>query len=429
MGDQPANSSDGEAAAVSAAQMGLVLEVSRMLTVTTDLDALLLKIAEASCSLLHCERASIWLHDPATNQLWTKVALASNEIRVGSATGIVGSAFTANQILNIADPYSDSRFNRDNDRRSGFVTRSLLASPMHDSKGLPVGVIQAVNKHAAGFTAQDLSLIRLLSDQAGVAIQRNQLQLAAEHAAEMRHEMDLARKVQEAQLPSAAPEFPGFDIAGWAKPASVTGGDCYDFWLLPDGRLGIFLGDASGHGLAPTLVVSQARTLVRALCDFPQERDPHRILTRVNARLAQDLEPTRFITAFLGFLSPDGTLQWQSAGHGPILLRAAADSPLQCLDAPVPPLNALPELLDESPPPMKLEVGGALIVMSDGIFESFNPSKELFGTPRVIELLDECQIQPAQEWIVKLHAAVATWQRKDEPMDDQTIVAVRRTRA
>jgi serine phosphatase RsbU (regulator of sigma subunit) len=329
--------------------------------------------------------------------------------------------------MHVAQPYEDARFNPANDKRTGFVTRSLLAARAADSGGQPIGVIQAVNKRGPCFTPEDLTLIQLLADQAGVAIQRHRLQMAALQAAEMRKEMDLARKVQEALLPSVIPEIPGFDAAGWAKPASVTGGDCYDFWQLPDGRLGIFLGDASGHGLAPTLVVSQARTLVRALCDSTQAAcTPHQILTRINSRLSEDLEPNRFITAFLAFLAPDGTLHWQSAGHGPIFYRPRAGAPIESLEAPVPPLNALPDLIDDSPPPMKIEPGGALVVMSDGIFESFSPAHEQFGAERVIELLDQSNSHPAKHCIDSLHDAVAKWQENDEPNDDQTIVIVKR---
>ena len=404
--------------------MQLVLGVSRMLAVTTDLDALLLKIAEASCSLLHCERASIWIHDPTADQLWTKVALGSGEIRVPSTAGIVGAAFTSNQVLHVPKPYNDPRFNPANDKRTGFITKSILGAPMEDSGDKPIGVIQAINKRGDCFTAEDLSLIRLLADQAGVAVQRHRLQVAALQAAEFKKEMDLARKVQEALLPSIVPQIDGFDAAGWAKPASVTGGDCYDFWILPDGRLGVFLGDASGHGLAPTLVVSQARTLVRALCDG--KCTPHEIFTRVNARLSEDLEGTRFITAFLAFISPDGTIHWQSAGHGPLFFRPSAGAPIQCMGAPVPPLNALPDLIDDCPAPIKLDPGGTLVVMSDGIFESWSPGHELFGSDRVVELLDQSNGHPAEASIEALHAAVAQWQGNDEPVDDQTIVVVRR---
>src|SRR6266550_1499590 len=90
---------------ISPAQARLVLDVTRMLAVTTDLDALLTHIAQAACGLLDCERASIFLHDNATNQLCTRVALQTNEIRVPASAGIVGAAFTGNEVLVVPNPY------------------------------------------------------------------------------------------------------------------------------------------------------------------------------------------------------------------------------------------------------------------------------------------------------------------------------------
>src|SRR5687768_12312899 len=134
------------AAQVSDAQLRMILDVSRLLAVPTDLDPLLCRIAEISCQLLNCERASIFLHDIVTGELWTKVAILSNEIRVPSSRGIVGHAFTQNCVVHVPEPYKDARFNPEPDRRTGFVTRNLLTAPMAGVDGKPLGVIQAVNK-------------------------------------------------------------------------------------------------------------------------------------------------------------------------------------------------------------------------------------------------------------------------------------------
>src|SRR5688572_9346965 len=267
-----------EIGAISAEQAKLVLDVSRMLAVTTDLDPLLQRIAESACALLNCERASIFLHDADTNELWTKVALQTSEIRVPAAAGVVGAAFTSNQVLHVPEPYSDQRFNREVDKKTGFVTRNILSAPMASIDNKPLGVVQAINKIGGPFEPADLALIQLLADQAGVALQRYHLQLTAIRAASMRHEMNLARKVQDAMLPKKMPALPGLEAMGWTRPASVTGGDCFDLWPTPDGRLAVFLADASGHGLAPTLVVSQVRTLVRAFADI--DPDPRSLLAR-----------------------------------------------------------------------------------------------------------------------------------------------------
>ena len=126
----------------------------------------------------------------------------------------------------------------------------------------------------------------------------------------------------------------GYEIAGWNLPADETGGDCFDFIPLLDGRLAIFLADATGHGIGAALVIAQCRSLVRAL--LTETDDIPVIATRVNQILSQDLSDDRFVTAFLGILDPlRNRLHYVSGGQGPLLFltgsrldrRCAADLP------------------------------------------------------------------------------------------------------
>jgi phosphoserine phosphatase RsbU/P len=401
-------------------QVLLVREVSRMLARTTDLDALLLQIARATRQMLNCQRSSIFLHDARAHQFWTKIALDSAEIRVPEKTGIVGAAFWSNQVVDVPDPYSDPRFNSDNDRRSGFTTRNILAAPVADTDGKPLGVIQAINKATGPFLADDLALIELLADQAGVAIQRHRFMEASIHAAAIQKEMDIARKIQDAMIPKNAPQVRGLESAGRTLAASVTGGDVFDLWATRDGRLGIFLGDASGHGIGPTLVVSQVRTLVRCLAEI--DPDPFRILQRTNARMTGDLEAGRFITTFVGFMSPDGQLDYCSAGHGPLLVRDGAGESLRLVEPTLPPVGVLDDLPEDRADPLSLKPGGSFIVLSDGIFEARNRSGEMFAIERVCEKLDACRQLSADGAIADLFETARLWQGQDEPMDDQTVV-------
>ncbi len=421
------STADTDAVGLSTAQMKEVLEISRLLAITADLESLLEKLALATCRLLDCEGSSIWLYDEQSDELYTTVVIKSGHIRLPAKSGIVGAAFRSNSIVNVASAYDDPRFNPSSDQATGFVTRSLMATPMVDIHGKPIGVIEAVNKIGEVFTPQDESLVQLFADQAGVAIQRHDLQHVARQAAELQREIWLARNVQQALLPKKLPVLKGFDLFGWAKSASTTGGDCYDLWQLGDGRLGIFLADASGHGLGPALVVSQIRTLVRTLCDGSSKlSSPHEVMLRVNRRLSDDLNPEQFVTAFLGFLDSEGTIEWQSAGHGPILFRPACDAAIQALPAAIPPLNALDDLPDEPPPPLLLSEGGMLAVMSDGIFESFDAGNQLFGVTRVLESLQDTCHDSAATAVEKLVAVVSKWQKDEAPRDDQTIILVNR---
>ena len=415
---------------ITAGQMSLVLDVSRMLAVTADLDLLLRAIAQAVTALLNCDRASIFLYDEKHNQLWTKVALGlgeQEEIRFPAGAGIVGHVFKTVQPLHVARPYDDPRFNREPDRRSGFVTRNLLATPMLDINQAPVGVVQAINKTGAGaaFSDNDVAMLQLLADQAGVAIQRYRLQQAAIESLALRHEMELARGVQEAMIPRGRPDVPGLDAAGWTRPASINGGDVFDLWKTPDGRLGVLLADASGHGIAPAMVACQVRTLVRALSEAAgKDADPCRLLALVNARMYEDLPAGRFITAFLGFLSPDGTLGWGSAGHGPVLSCDGATGAATSLDATMPPLGVTDEMPEDPPPPARLAAGQSLVVASDGITEAWSPAGEMFGDARLVEMLSRRATDPPDETIASLRAAMEQWQGKEEPQDDQTVVVV-----
>jgi len=420
-------------AGITAGQMSLVLDVARMLAVTSDLDKLLHRIAEAVTALLNCERASIFLHDVAHKQLWTKVALGSQEIRLPDTGGIAGHVFHSNLPLHVPRPYDDPRFNRDNDLRTGFVTRNLLAAPMVDIRQAPVGVIQAINKvpvdgsASADFADADMAMLQLLGDQAGVAVQRYSLQQAALESVSLRREMELARGVQEAMIPKGKPDVPGLEAAGWTRPASINGGDVFDLWRTADGRLGVLVADASGHGIAPAMVACQVRTLVRSLSDAEGSRaDPLRLLSLVNARLHEDLPAGRFVTTFIGFLSPDGTLNWCSGGHGPIVARGeAGKGAARLIPATLPPLGIVPDLPGDPPPPVKLAPGGTLLIASDGITEAGNAAGEMFGEDRLVGLVATGDGTP-DGTIATVRDAVTTWYGKDDPDDDQTVVVVTR---
>ncbi|MGD0463215.1 MAG: SpoIIE family protein phosphatase [Tepidisphaeraceae bacterium] len=258
-----------------------------------------------------------------------------------------------------------------------------------------------------------------------VGIERNRI---ATEVAIFSREMELARQVQVALIPTHPPKVAGLEAEGWAIAASMTGGDCYDLWEMHDGRLAILLADASGHGLAPAMIVSQVRTLVRTLSEF--DTNPFDLLSRVNKRLSNDLEANRFVTAFLGFLNPDGRLEWASAGHGPMFWCANGSSEMLDLDSTSLPLGIQPDWEgDTAPPPLQLHPNGMLVVFSDGIFEAPAPDGNMFGVERIKEGLLASRHLPCIQIIAGLRTAVQQWQAKIEPIDDQTIVIVRRTRS
>jgi len=406
-----------------------ILEIARLFAVTDDLDVLLHRIASSATTLLKCERASIFVHDADDDTLWTRIALGSSTIRVPRSSGIVGASFSNNEVVRAGNAYADPRFNAEPDRKTGFVTRDVVAVPMVDLNRKPIGVVEAINKSEGCFSDLDVTMLQLLADQGGVALQRYRLQQRAMQHTALTREMDLAKEVQEALLPKHPVKIANFEAQGWTRTASVTGGDGFDLWKTTDDRLAIFVADASGHGLAPALVMSQVRAIVRTIADARPLASPLDILARVNARLRYDLEAGRFVTAFLGFLADDGKMEWASAGHGPILFRTKAGETWARVPASTFPLGVLHPWYDKSPTPTQFDEGGALVVISDGIFEAPNASGHQFGIGRVTDCLDENLNQTPASAIDNLRRAVEIWQTTSEPRDDQTIVVVKRVSA
>jgi serine phosphatase RsbU (regulator of sigma subunit) len=245
-------------------------------------------------------------------------------------------------------------------------------------------------------------------------------------AAIIDHEINLARQVQQALIPKQLTILTNIESHGWTLAATTTGGDCFDLWKLADGRLGILVADASGHGLGPSILVTEVRALVRGLCDLYEE--PQKLLERVNQRLASDLDGSKFVTAFVAFVTEDGKLSWGSAGHGPMLLSPAVDGDPKELEATGLPLGVSDDWFGEpTVPAVQLEPGGWLMVVSDGIFEAPNPSGEQFEITRVKQLARNLRQTTCEQMVLTLRQAVHRWQAKDEPVDDQTIVLIRRS--
>ena len=154
-----------------------MLEISEAISSDLQLDTLLSKIMKATTTLLDAERSTLFIHDPDTNELWSKVAEGEElkEIRIPANAGIAGAAFSRSEILNIPDAYADARFNQTVDRQTGYRTRNILCLPVTDKFGGQIGVVQVLNRRGGPFTAVDTQRLKSFSSQIAVAIQNAQL--------------------------------------------------------------------------------------------------------------------------------------------------------------------------------------------------------------------------------------------------------------
>jgi len=153
----------------------LLLEFGKRSTAETNLDKLLLLLVEEAKQLLEAERATVFLLDVKRRQLWSKVALGTDAIRVPLGRGIAGTVAATGKSLNIPDAYRDGRFNPEVDRQTGYHTRSMLTVPMKNNHGEVIGVFQVLNRKKGGFDQRDEELLAILAGQAATSAENAQL--------------------------------------------------------------------------------------------------------------------------------------------------------------------------------------------------------------------------------------------------------------
>jgi len=408
------------------ADLSALLEISKAMAVEKELDALLDLIIHKASSVMQAERTTLFLVDQDANELWTRIAegLEIKEIRLPIGTGISGTVATTKELVNISDPYSDPRFDSSWDQRTGYRTRNTLCVPLITHEGRVVGVVQVLNKRDGHFTEYDESLLLALGSQAAIALDQAEL---IEHYVEkkrMAAALEVAQEIQASVLPSEPPAFTGFDIYGHCWPCDETGGDYYDFIDLPNGRLGITVGDVTGHGVGSALLMMESRSLLRALVSV--EDDARACITRVNNLLTADISEGLFVTLFYGVIdAEERAISYISAGHEPGLLCRAATGEVERLPGGAPPMGIMEDMEFPEPKSLPFETGDLLFLCTDGATEMPSPDGEMFGRERLHEELLANLHKPAEEVVAAVNRAVREYSSNAPLRDDLTLVAIR----
>jgi phosphoserine phosphatase len=418
--DQPSRSPR-----LSSRDLEPILAVTRSLAAPFDLTTMLAAVVDAATQVLAADRATVWLYDSEADQLVLEVATDIAPVRVSAKTGIAGSCARSREVINVPDCYADPRFNPEIDRRSNFRTRCMLTLPLIDHKDVLVGVLQVLNKRDGVFDRDDEALARALAAQCAVALQRVRMTEALIEGERMRQELELARVVQQGTLPAAMPVVPEYDVHGAFQPADLTGGDTFDAAVLDQGLL-LVLGDATGHGIAPALDVTQMHAMLRMA--FRMGADLDTAFVQVNNQLADSLPDDRFITAFIGILDPaTHRLRFHSGGQGPIVLFDATSGTCQCLNPTSFPLSVMPLATVPAAVTVEMKPGDTLVLLSDGIYEFHDAQREEFGVGRVVELVREHSDRSMAHLADALLASVRAFANGAAQEDDMTLVLVKRT--
>jgi serine phosphatase RsbU (regulator of sigma subunit)/predicted ester cyclase len=243
--------------------------------------------------------------------------------------------------------------------------------------------------------------------------------------ARVERELEVARSIQHASLPEEVPELEDWQIDPFYQPAREVGGDFYDFHLLPEGKLGLVVGDATGKGVPAALVMSTTLGMLQSTARALGSPSPGEVLAQVNETLVARVPTNMFVTCFYAILDPNsGSLRYANAGHDPPHVRRS-DAAAEELRARGMPLGLMPGMSYEEEV-ASLSEGESVLFYSDGLVEAHDPEGQMFGFPRLRALVAKHGVNGslADFLMEELYSFVGEgWEQED----DITLLTLRRS--
>lgn len=254
----------------------------------------------------------------------------------------------------------------------------------------------------------------------GLMVDITERKRASEHESKLR----LAREIQQGLFPAAPPQHAGFDIGGASYPAEETGGDYFDFFPLADGALGIAIGDVSGHGIGPALLLAETRAYLRALALTGSDVGATAAL--LNQALARDMGHDQFVTLLFARLDPrTRSFLYTSAGHAKGYLLGPTGEVKAVLPSTGLPLGIDAGAVFPASGPITLEPGDLLLLPTDGIMEAGSPDGSSFDDDRACDIVRVYRGDSARGIVDNLYYAVRAFSQYQPQVDDITAVVIK----
>lgn len=395
-------------------ELEALYDVGLAIASTLDLEALAEEILLRAVSLLDARRGALYLLDGDGYRLQSRFG------------GTARESFGAHEAEDTPA-----------DLLPGSEHRSIAPIAIEDDRrGLLVVADKESRTGVGPFSAEDRRTLALFANQAAIALENARLHRDALEKERYERDLQLAAEIQRQILPKGVPVVPGFELAGWNRPAREVGGDFYDFVPLPAGeregaeaaagsheRLGIALADVSGKGVPAALMVSTIHSAIRLL--MARMGVGPALVERLNGHVLASSASNKFITLLVGELDPQtGDVVFVNAGHNPGLVIRAGGG-VERLDAGGLPVGLLPGSRYRAGR-VTLAPGDLLCFYSDGITECISRDDEELGEQRLIELLRPVAGEGVGRVVGRVEAAVTQFAAGQDQFDDQTLVLVRR---
>ena len=425
----------------STAKLKGVLDISRALAGTSDLDALLPKILDTLFNIFpHADRGCILFKDEATGKMIPKSMKhrrAGDDETVKLSRTILKSVMEEKTGILSADAASDSRFNA-SESIANLTIRSMMCVPLLSLAGEPMGIINIDTQNAFNqFGPEDLDLLMAIAGQAAMSYEQAKLLVTAMEKQKQDKEMNIAMGVQRSLLPTDLPKPDGWEIFASYDTAQAVGGDYYDVFTLDDNHVVLLVGDASGHGMKAAMSIMVMHTLVRMI-RTQRYQNTAAFVTEINNQLCQHSivqEEGGFITLAYGLLTlSTNELQWTSAGH-PIPLVQDLDTgeikPLAPDNVAGLPLAIYPDV-DYDTIHSQLPSNYRLLFYTDGLQEAFPDHKPVktgeFGVAGIMQTLASKRGVPAVESLQALFDDSEAYTEGSGRHDDTSAVMLERHR-
>jgi sigma-B regulation protein RsbU (phosphoserine phosphatase) len=309
-----------------------------------------------------------------------------------------------------------------------YKVRSALAVPIV-KQNLLFGIVTLMHPLPHHFNRESVEVVQIAASHMALAIESAQMYIKLDELHRLREramerDLKLARAVQESFLPARVPMIKGFSFAAMNRPALEVGGDFYQFFKLPENKLGVVIGDVSGKGIAASLFMARLSSDLQYYSSlYP---DPGKLFSKINKLLCVRAKQGMFVTLVYILLDiKTGQICFSNAGHlSPLFVDEQGVQAIGSHQAKGPPLGILPSA-EYGQDRFLLKKGGMILIYTDGIIEAKNLDQKFYGASRLARVVENCPTDPSM-LVQKIVDSVDIFSRERHQSDDLTLVCFKR---
>jgi serine phosphatase RsbU (regulator of sigma subunit)/pSer/pThr/pTyr-binding forkhead associated (FHA) protein len=372
------------------AKLKAVLEISNSLAGTIDLAALLPKILDSLFGIFkYADRGCILLKDDRAGEMVPRAMRhrrKDEDSTVRLSRTILGKVLSQKAGILSADASTDDAFSG-SQSIADLKIRSMMCVPLLGSDGEALGVLSIDSQNPLGqFTRNDLDILMTVAGQAALAYENARLVQSYAEKQKQDAELDLARRVQHDLLPTELPKVEGYQFYASYDSARAVGGDMYDCFALPEGKICLSFGDVAGKGVPGALIMSRMSSCVQST--VRHVHDVVEAMKAINDHMSDGKIEGKFVTFILCIVDTrNHEVVLSNAGHASPIIRRANGTVEQFDQERAGPAVGMMEGYPYESETRTLEPGDMVVITTDGVEEAMSTAGDLYTVQRVLELV------------------------------------------